>query len=276
MEIINSKQIKENEANSLKEYVSTLDKKPKLTIIQVEGDKASDSYIKNKVKLGNEIGIEVQHILLPNNVSQEELENTVDEMNNDSSVNGIIVQLPLPSHIDEVKAINKINSFKDVDGLTMMQTGMLSFGDKNVLAPCTALGVTLILQEITDIEGKNVVIVNRSHLIGMPLQTILTRKNATVTVCHSRTKDLQWKMKEADIVVTGIGKGKYFDSKYFRDGQIIIDCSMNFVDGKLCGDVNVESVKDLDVKIASGPGHTGPMTVLSLMKNTIKSYDLKK
>lgn len=268
MKIINTKEI----AQEIKDAIRTIipkDVETRLVIIQVEGDKASDSYVKNKVKLGAELGIKVSHVMLKNDTTQDKLERIIEFYNNEDSVNGIIVQLPLPKHLNERKALDKIDVEKDVDGLSTAQIGRLTTENGRVMFPCTALGVLIMLINITELEGKDVVIVNRSNLIGKPLQTLLTKKNATVTMCHSKTKNLKEKIQNADIVITGIGRAKHFDKSYFRDGQIIIDCSMNMYEGKLCGDVKIEDLEDLDVLIASGTGHTGVMTVLSLMYNTL-------
>ena len=268
MKIINTKEI----AQEIKDAIRTTipkDVETRLVIIQVEGDKASDSYVKNKVKLGAELGINVSHVMLKNDITQDKLERIIEFYNKQDSVNGIIVQLPLPKHLNERKALDKIDVEKDVDGLSTAQIGRLTTENGRVMFPCTALGVLNMLINITELEGKDVVIVNRSNLIGKPLQTLLTKENATVTMCHSKTKNLKEKIQNADIVITGIGRAKHFDKSYFRDGQIIIDCSMNMYEGKLCGDVKIEDLEDLDVLIASGTGHTGVMTVLSLMYNTL-------
>lgn len=268
MKIINTKEIAQEIKNAIRTIIPK-DVETRLVIIQVEGDKASDSYVKNKVKLGAELGIKVSHVMLKNDTTQDKLERIIEFYNNEDSVNGIIAQLPLPKHLNERKALDKIDVEKDVDGLSTAQIGRLTTENGRVMFPCTALGVLIMLINITELEGKDVVIVNRSNLIGKPLQTLLTKKNATVTMCHSKTKNLKEKIQNADIVITGIGRAKYFDKSYFRDGQIIIDCSMNMYEGKLCGDVKVEDLEDLDVLIASGTGHTGVMTVLSLMYNTL-------
>ena len=268
MKIINTKEI----AQEIKDAIRVTMPKgvvPKLVILQVEGDKASDSYVKNKVKLGKELGIEVEHTLLKSDISQKKLEMIIEHYNADHNTNGIIVQLPLPNHLDERKALDTIDVEKDVDGLGTKQIGRLTTQNGRVMHPCTALGVINMLINITELEGKDVVIVNRSNLIGKPLQIMLTNEDATVTMCHSRTKNLKEKIQNADIVITGIGKAKFFDKSYFKDGQIIIDCSMNVYEGKLCGDVKIEDLEELDVLVASGTGHTGVMTVLSLMYNTL-------
>ena len=268
MKIINTREIAQEIKDAIRKTIPK-DVETRLVIIQVEGDKASDSYVKNKVKLGAELGIKVSHVMLKNDTTQDKLERIIEFYNNENSVNGIIVQLPLPKHLNERKALDKIDVEKDVDGLSTAQIGRLTTENGRVMFPCTALGVLNMLINITKLEGKDVVIVNRSNLIGKPLQTLLTKENATVTMCHSKTKNLKKKIQNADIVITGIGRAKHFDKSYFRDGQIIIDCSMNMYEGKLCGDVKIEDLEDLDVLIASGTGHTGVMTVLSLMYNTL-------
>ena len=268
MKIINTKEIAQEIKDAIR-VTMPKDVETRLVIIQVEGDKASDSYVKNKVKLGAELGIKVSHVMLKNDTTQDKLERIIEFYNKQDSVNGIIVQLPLPKHLNERKALDKIDVEKDVDGLSTAQIGRLTTENGRVMFPCTALGVLNMLINITELEGKDVVIVNRSNLIGKPLQTLLTKENATVTMCHSKTKNLKEKIQNADIVITGIGRAKHFDKSYFRDGQIIIDCSMNMYEGKLCGDVKIEDLEDLDVLIASGTGHTGVMTVLSLMYNTL-------
>lgn len=268
MKIINTKEI----AQEIKDAIRVTMPKgvvPKLVILQVEGDKASDSYVKNKIKLGKELGIEIEHTLLKSDIPQKKLEMIIEHYNADRDTSGIIVQLPLPNHLDERRALDTIDVEKDVDGLGIKQIGRLTTQNGRVMHPCTALGVINMLINITELEGKDVVIVNRSNLIGKPLQTMLTNEDATVTMCHSKTKNLKEKIKNADIVITGIGKAKFFDKSYFKDGQIIIDCSMNIYEGKLCGDVKIEDLEELDVLVASGTGHTGVMTVLSLMYNTL-------
>ena len=268
MKIINTREI----AQEVKDAIRVTMPKgvvPKLVILQVEGDKASDSYVKNKVKLGAELGIKVSHVMLKNDTTQDKLERIIEFYNNEDSVNGIIVQLPLPKHLNERKALDKIDVEKDVDGLSTAQIGRLTTENGRLMFPCTALGVLNMLINITELEGKDVVIINRSNLIGKPLQIMLTNENATVTMCHSKTKNLKEKIQNADIVITGIGKAKFFDKSYFKDGQIIIDCSMNVYESKLCGDVKIEDLEELDVLVASGTGHTGVMTVLSLMYNTL-------
>ena len=267
---INTKEIISNVQETIKQLISEKELKPILTIIQVGNRPDSNSYVKNKVKLGAELGVEVRHINLEEDVTEEELLHKVKEVGS-GDTHGLIVQLPLPKHINERTILNSIPVEKDVDGLGMEQIGKLHSNAKGVHYPCTALGVSLIINSLTNVEGKDVVIVNRSNLIGLPLHKILTNQNATVTVCHSKTNNLRNKMRNADIVVTGIGKADYFDCYDFKDGQIIIDCSMNINhEGKLCGDITKDDIlRTLKVDVASGKGHTGPMTVTCLMLNTV-------
>ena len=273
MKMIDSKAVIELQKDLLKKSIKTFSRKPTLAVIQIEGDVASDRYVRNKKKLGEELGLEVRHILLSNKINQGTVLEIIDKLNDDKNVDGIILQLPIPEHLDKRLLLNRIAPEKDVDGLGAYQIGWLSSNHKNALVPCTAKGVLDLLKANTDkLEGKDIVIVNCSYLIGIPLQTML-RNKATVTICHKLTKDLKEKMRSADIVVTGIGQTKYFDRSYVSNGQIIIDCSMNFDENnKLCGDYDLESLKGMDVLIASGPGHTGPLTVLSLMYNTIEAF----
>lgn len=276
MQLINSPLIKEEKIAYLQTFIKANKLKPKLTIIQVDGDEASNRYVKNKITIGEKIGVQVEHIFLPNDITTSELIGAVEKVNK-SNTHGIIVQLPLPKQIDERQVLSAINPEKDVDGLTNEQFGKLVAKEMGALLPCTAQSVVMILEKVVeDFNGLDVVIVNRSHLIGLPLSMILTQKNCTVTLCHSKTKNLKEKMKQADIVITGIGKAHYFDETYFKNGQTIVDCSMNFIDGKLVGDVNIDSLNNLDGYISSGKNQTGPLTCVSLMRNTILSAYKKK
>ena len=273
MRIIDSKAVIDLQKDLLKKRIKLFSRKPTLAVIQVDGDAASDRYVRNKKKLGEELGLEVRHILLSNKINQSAIVEVIDKLNDDDNVNGIILQLPIPEHLNKRALLDRIAPEKDVDGLGAQQIGWLGTNDDRALAPCTAKGVVDLINANKDsIEGLDIVIVNCSYLIGIPLQTML-RDKATITVCHKLTKGLKEKMRNADIVITGIGQAKYFDRSYVSNGQIIIDCSMNFDEnGKLCGDYDLESLKGMDVLIASGPGHTGPLTVLSLMYNTIQAF----
>lgn len=269
--MINTSEMITGTHDAIREVVDGLTEAPKLVIIQVGNNPASNSYVKNKVKLGEKLNIQVEHICMNDNISESDL---IDEVNdvNDSDADGVIVQLPLPKHLNERLILDSIHPSKDVDGLGSIQIGKLHTNSDDTYEPCTAFGVMSMLSKLTPLKGKDIVIVNRSHLIGLPLQKLLTDANATVTLCHSKTINLERKIRNADIVITGIGTANHFDSEWFSDGQIIIDCSMNMYEGKLCGDVLVDDVlNNLDVDIASGKGHTGPFTTTCLMINTVRS-----
>ncbi|NLM62891.1 MAG: bifunctional 5,10-methylenetetrahydrofolate dehydrogenase/5,10-methenyltetrahydrofolate cyclohydrolase [Mollicutes bacterium] len=272
MQKINVKKIIENKKNEIRNEVKKLKGRPNLTIIQVEGHAESDLYVKNKIKLGKELGIHVTHIKLHKDIEKKDIIELIEVLNKADNVHGIIVQLPLPAHLNEFEIVNHIDYRKDVDGLTVYQRGLAEINGEGVLYPCTAVGVMEILKNVCKIKSMDVVIVNRSSLIGKPLQKMLTQEDATVTMCHSKTKNLDKKMRKADIIVTGVGIPKIFNELHFTDGQIIVDCSMNYVDGKIVGDVDIDKLENINVLVASGKGNTGPMTVLSLMENTIKSF----
>lgn len=277
MKLVDAQRIRDNEILFLQKLVKELDKIPQLVIVQVEGDEASNRYVKNKIDLGNKIGIRVIHYLLPKNITQQQLNKLLIEFSKEPQINGIILQLPLPEHLSFSEAVRYIDPLKDVDGLTTLQIGILAANYDNSLKPlisCTASGIMMILNDLFcgGLQGKDVVIINRSHLIGKPLAQLLINEDCTVTVCHRKTESLRKKVESADIVITGIGKAHYFDKSWFKDGQTIIDCSMNFIGNKLVGDVNLEDVSELDITISSGKGQTGPMTVLALIKNTILAY----
>ena len=206
MKMIDSKAVIEFQKAVLKQITQSFAFKPVLAVIQVEGDSASDRYVRNKIKLGEELRIEVRHILLNNDVKQVEVLELIDELNDDRNINGIILQLPIPDHLNKRLLLDRIEPEKDVDGLGTQQIGWLGTNHKNALVPCTAKGVMDLIYANTDsIEGKDIIIVNCSYLIGIPLQAML-RDKATVTVCHKLTKGLKEKMRNADIVITGIGQ----------------------------------------------------------------------
>ena len=259
--------------DNIKNFIETRKLKgmniPKVASILVGNDGGSLFYLNNQEKVAISLGLEFEKIHLSDDVTEDELIKKIEELNNDNSVNGIILQLPLPKNMDEKKIISSISPEKDVDCLTFVNQGKLYMGEEAFM-PCTPKSVLTILKSLNiNLEGMEVVVVGRSNIVGKPLQIMLTNEDATVTMCHSRTKNLKEKMQNADIVITGIGKAKFFDKSYFKDGQIIIDCSMNVYEGKLCGDIKIEDLEELDVLVASGTGHTGVMTVLSLMYNTL-------
>jgi methylenetetrahydrofolate dehydrogenase (NADP+)/methenyltetrahydrofolate cyclohydrolase len=246
---------------------------PCLSVILVGDNPASQSYVKSKGNACKEIGIENRTIVLDGNISQEELNTVIAKENADPNVDGILVQLPLPKHLDERAALDAIDPQKDVDGLHPVNAGKLALG-LDGFVPCTPQGVMELLQDagLDDLSGKKAVVIGRSNLVGKPLSTLLTAKNATVTVLHSKSPDAPAISKEADIIVAAIGRPKLIDASYIKDGAVVIDVGINRVDGHLCGDVDFENVNDIASVITPVPKGVGPMTVCMLLANTIKSY----
>ena len=278
MAVIDCHEIRGQILTEAKKEVEVLPTKPKLTIITIGDDDASKVYVRNKIKTANSIGIETKHVQLDGEIEQKEAERIIVEESIETDA--IMLQLPIPKHLDEKILINLIPQCKDVDGLTDLNMGMLVNNHPYAIVPATAMGVYKIINymlETGDLTGVDVTVVNRSRLIGKPLQALLTNHNATVTVCHSRTDNLQNHTSRSHIVVTGIGQPKYFDSYYFSDYQLIIDCGMNRDEnGKLCGDVDVDEVQqELKVHVTPTPGGTGILTTACLMLSVIHCYNLQ-
>lgn len=272
--IIDGKKVAENLTSQLKQRISELDKKPHLTVIQVGNNVASNIYVNLKKKKAEEIGIKSTVINLPEDVSQSELINKIKELNSDEDVNAILVQLPLPKHINPDEIIKSISPQKDVDGFTAENTGDLLNGIKPKAVPCTPKGIMRLLKEYNiETEGKRAVIVGRSNIVGKPLAVLLLNKNATVTVCHSKTKDLKELTKQADILVSATGK-KIIFKDMVKQGAAVIDVGI-FKDenNKTTGDVDFENVKEVAGFITPVPKGVGPMTIASLMENTLELYE---
>lgn len=246
---------------------------PCLAVILVGDDPASQSYVKGKSKACEEIGIKNMTIRLPNNVTEQELLQTIDELNSNPEVSGILVQLPLPDHIDEHRVMNCIAPEKDVDGFHPVNADALYTSKHNGILPCTPKGIIHLLRE-NDIQiaGKNVVVIGRSNIVGLPVAKLLLDENATVTVCHSRTKDLAKITSEADILIVAIGKPKFVKADMVKPGAVVIDVGVNRVDGKLVGDVDFDNVEYKVKAITPVPGGVGPMTITCLMENTIECF----
>ena len=245
---------------------------PKLAVIMVGDNPASKVYVRNKSRACNEVGIEYTEYLLNGNTTQEELESLIENLNKDKKVNGILLQSPLPEHLDINKAFKEIAYLKDVDGFTPVSVGKLCIGDDTFVS-CTPLGIIRMIEEYNiDISGKNVVILGRSNIVGRPLIQCCLQKNATVTVCHSKTKDIKEHTKMADILISAIGKSKFVTSDMVKDGAVIIDVGINRDEnGKLAGDVDFENVERKASYITPVPGGVGPMTIAMLMNNVIKA-----
>lgn len=245
---------------------------PHLTVILVGDDPASHSYVRGKEKASQEIGIASKVIKMPEETTEEALLDTIHTLNSDDTVHGILVQLPLPKHIDEERVIAAIAPEKDVDGFHPINVGKMILGQDTFL-PCTPHGIIKLLEAIdAEIEGKHVVVIGRSNIVGKPMGQLLLNQHATVTYCHSRTKNLKAITQLADILIVAVGRANMIDASYVKEGAIVIDVGVNRTsDGKLTGDVDFASVKEKASYITPVPGGVGPMTITMLLDNTIKA-----
>ena len=278
--IIDGKQISLDIKNELKEKVAKYKEQGieiTLAVVKVGNDPASAVYVRNKEKACEYVGINSKTLALPEETTEEELLNVVKEFNEDKNVNGILVQLPLPKHIDESKVLLTIDSTKDVDGFHPVNVGKMVIGEDTFL-PCTPAGIIeMIKRTDIDIEGKECVVIGRSNIVGKPMAMLMLKENATVTIAHSRTKDLKEVTKRADIIVAAIGKAKFVTADYVKEGAVVIDVGMDRDEnGKLCGDVDFESVSKVASAITPVPGGVGPMTVTMLLVNCLRSVELNK
>ena len=272
-QLIDGKKISAEIKDELKKQVSELKadgKEITLAVIQVGNDPASSVYVGNKKKACEYIGIKSLAYELPEETTEEKLLSIIEELNNRDDVNGILVQLPLPSHINEDKVIETIDSSKDVDGFNPMSVGALSIGKKGFVS-CTPAGIIQLLKRSNiEIEGKECVVVGRSNIVGKPMAMLLLRENGTVTVAHSRTKNLKEVTKRADILVAAVGKPKFITADYVKEGAVVIDVGIHRNENnKLCGDVDFESVEPKASAITPVPGGVGPMTIAMLMYNRV-------
>jgi methylenetetrahydrofolate dehydrogenase (NADP+)/methenyltetrahydrofolate cyclohydrolase len=252
-------------------------KAPGLAVVLVGSDPASQVYVKTKMKKALESGIESFPHLLESDTSEMDLLNLIDKLNNDRYVHGILVQLPLPAHIDESKVIAAINPAKDVDGFHPINVGLLGQG-KAKLIPCTPLGCLMMLKDqIGDLSGKKAVIVGRSNIVGKPMANLLLQENCTVTIVHSRTRDLIAECRQADILVVAIGQAEFIDARAIKPGAVVIDVGINRVEKNgvsiLVGDVDFNSAKEVAAAMTPVPGGVGPMTVACLMRNTLAAAE---
>lgn len=269
---IDGKKIRNEIIEELKKEVKTYMIKPCLAVIQIGDDPASNSYIKSKEKACNEIGLYFKHIKFSETVKEIEVINKILELNNDEYVHGILLQLPLPSNFNQDKLINYIARNKDVDGLTDINLGKL-FNNKPAMISCTPLGIMTLFEKYKiDVSGLNVVIVGRSKLVGKPLLGLLLNKDATVTICHSKTANLKKHTKTADILIVAVGKKHFIKKDMVKEGAVVIDVGINKEDGVLYGDVDYDNVKEIASYITPVPGGVGPMTVASLMNNVLEAY----
>ena len=274
-QIIDGKELAKIIRLKLKEEVNELKNaniRPKLAVIMVGNDKASKVYVKNKSKACEEIGIEYEEYLLPENTEMTELLELIEKLNNDVTIHGILVQSPLPEGLDANEAFRKISPKKDVDGFHPVNVGKLSL-NQDCFVSCTPYGIIKMLETYNiPIEGAHAVIIGRSNIVGKPLAKCLLNKNATVTVCHSKTKNLNNITKQADILISAIGKPKFVTEEMVKEGATVIDVGINRMDdGKLVGDTDFENIKEKASYITPVPGGVGPMTIAMLMHNVVKA-----
>lgn len=274
-QIIDGKQIAADLRREMTEEVKELKKEgiePGLAVVIVGDDPASKVYVGQKEKACQELGVYSEKHTLPVETSEEELIDLVNKLNQNRKIHGILVQLPLPKHINEKRVLNAICPEKDVDGFHPENVGKLVVGDKTFL-PCTPHGIIVLLEKSgVNLEGKEAVVVGRSNIVGKPIFLLLLQKNATVCVCHSKTKDLKFHTQRADILIAAIGKPKFIKGDMVKEGVVVIDVGVNRLeDGRLVGDVDFEAVKEKAQAITPVPGGVGPMTITMLMKNTIEA-----
>ena len=269
-----------------KEFLHNFNRKPCLTVILVGDNPASKIYVKNKILVAKKIDIETREILLSSDITEDELIKHISILNKDQNVDGILVQLPLPKHISEKKIINLISPLKDVDGFHPKNFGKLFMGDPKFI-PCTPLGCLYMLkQEIEDIKGKNAVIIGRSNIVGKPMASLLLSSDCSVTITHSKSKNIEEYTRKADILIVAVGIPEMIDEKFIKPGAIVIDVGINRLESKnndnssnkgvLVGDVKFEKVLKIAKKITPVPGGVGPMTIACLMHNTIKAAYINK
>lgn len=277
--LIDCKAIREEILEEVKREVRPLPEKPRLVIVSIGHDDASEIYVRNKIKTAESVGIEAKHLQFDADVTQEKMEAYMESICVYSPNHAIMLQLPIPDHLDKDKLINLIPQNADVDGLTDLNMGMLVNNRPDAIVPATAMGVYKIIEK--EFDGKldyiDITVINRSQLIGKPLQALLTNHNGTVTLCHSKS-DIVTAIEKADVVVTGIGNANFFNSMDLFDGQLIIDCGINRdKDGKVCGDVDYEDCLEFmeDIAITPVPSGVGILTTACLMMNVVKCYKLQ-
>lgn len=274
-EIINGKELAKKIRKELKVEVNLLKEKgiePKLAVIMVGDNSSSEVYVKNKSKACEKVGIKFEEFLFDKNTSEETLLKTIEKLNKDKSVHGILLQSPVPNHININKAFRTISPEKDVDGFNPINVGNLTIGEDCFIS-CTPYGIVKMLEEYNiETEGKEAVILGRSNIVGKPMIQCMLNKNSTVTVCHSRTKNIEEKIKRADILIAAIGKEKFVKADMVKDGAVVIDVGINRLeDGSIIGDVDYENISKKASYITPVPGGVGPMTIAMLLNNVVKA-----
>ena len=279
MKLINGKEVAKKVRKELKSEVVKLKENginPKLAVVMVGNDPGSTVYVRNKSKACEKVGIEFEEFLYDENLSESELLNVIKKLNEDSTINGILLQSPVPKHIDINKAFRTIAPEKDVDGFNPVNVGNLTIGEDAFIS-CTPYGVIKMFEEYNiELEGKNAVILGRSNIVGKPMIQCMLNKNATVTVCHSRTKNIEEITKKADIVISAIGKPKFVKENMVKDGAVVIDVGINRLeDGSIVGDVDFDEVSKKASYITPVPGGGGPMTIAMLLNNVVKATKIQ-
>ena len=277
--ILDGKGLAKQNETILKEKVSQLKEKfgrvPNLKVVLVGDSPASMAYVTSKKKACNRVGMDAEVIMLDINTTEHALISLIEKMNVDDAIDGILIQLPLPKHMNEIYVLNHVSPNKDVDGLHTINGGKL-FTKQDGIVPATPLGVMMMLDHYqVNLEGKHAVVIGRSNLVGMPLSKLLLDKNATVTILHSRTKDMKKYTLDADILLVAIGKPKFVTKDMVKPGAVVVDVGINRVDGVLVGDVDFEGVSEVASLITPVPGGVGPMTISALLFNVIKQYEVK-
>ena len=280
MTIIDGKALSEKILIEIEQEHSELEKKvgrkAGLAVIIVGENSASQIYVRNKIKACERVGFYSETIRLDENITEENLLSEIKKLNNNSNIDGILVQLPLPEHIDELNIVNAILAEKDIDGFHTTNIGKMMIGDESGFLPCTPAGVIQMFEEYNiDLKGKDVLVIGQSNIVGKPMTLLLIKKRATVQVCNSKTKNLSEKLQKADVVVAAAGSPKLIKATDVKEDVVVIDVGINRVDGKLCGDVDFEEVSKKASFITPVPGGVGPMTIAMLIKNTFKSYNQK-
>lgn len=276
-QLLNGKKLSEKMQADMKIRVDALREKgkiPGLTVLLVGEDKASQVYVRNKERQATKAGIKSEVIRLPETITEADLLAHVEKLNSDETVHGILVQLPLPKHIDEQKVLRTIDYSKDVDGFHPMNMGNFLLGNESAL-PCTPFGIMKLLEVYNiSIEGKNALVIGRSNIVGKPMALMLMEKNATITIAHSRTKDLKALALQADVLVAAIGRGHMITGDFIKPGAVVVDVGMNRnAEGKLIGDVDTASVMGIASYVTPVPGGVGPMTITMLLDQTIKKVE---
>ena len=276
MEILDGRVVKKKILGDLRDKLGKIDRKLSFVVIQIGDNLVDDIYIRSKKRMASDLGYDFKHLKFGDNILESDIISAIKKLNDDDNIDGIMIELPIPGNLDYDLIRNVIDPYKDIDGVTDINMGKL-ITNNNGIVSCTALGVIEFLKYYGIVlSGKDVVVVGRSNLIGKPLFNLFTNEDSTVTVCHSKTKNLSFYTKNADILVSCVGKAKFITGDMIKDGSVIVDVGTNVVDGKLCGDVDFDSLIDKDGYITPVPGGVGQVTTAMLGSNVYNCYKLRK